>query len=335
MKAKILVKNKIIDHLDKKSQFFNDFRNDVLKGLSSPNKYIPCKYIYDEEGSRLFKAISNLPEYYLTRAELQIFKKNGDFFRNLFEKQNCNIIELGVGDGHKTKILIEHLYKRKIFFRYYPIDISSSSINEVINALNVDFKDIEVNGFIADFSCNLECLSNIKTGINLILFLGSNIGNMDYKQSIIFLKNIKKSLKIGDFLLIGFDLKKDPIILNRAYNDSRGLSEKFSKNLLNRINKELGGNFKNDFFSYSSVYDPQIGAVVTNLVSKQNHSVYINSINKVFSFKKGEKIHTESSYKYNQKDIEILAKKSGFRVIKNLFDDQNFFTDSLWQVREI
>ena len=327
-----MAQNKTINNMKNKNQFLKDFKNDVLKGFSSPNKYIPCKYIYDEDGSRLFKAITKLPEYYLTRSELQIFTENGDFFGKLLRNLNCNIVEFGVGDGHKTRILLGYLYKKEIAFRYYPIDISTNSMTEVINALKKDFKDLEATGLIADYLRDLTCFSRIKTGTNVVLFLGSNIGNMDFRHSINFLKNIRRSLNKGDYLIIGFDLKKDPSILQRAYNDSQGLSEKFNKNLLNRINKELGGNFKLDLFGYSSRYDIKEGAIVTKLVSKKKQNVYIRSLEKVFSFEKGETIHTESSYKYNQKDIQYLAKKSGFKIIENLFDDQKFFVNSLWQL---
>ena len=206
-------------------------------------------------------------------------------------------------------------------------------MNELILALKVDFKNLEANGLVADYSCDLSCLSNLKTGTNLVLFLGSNIGNMTFQDSISFLKQIRKSMKIGDYLLIGFDLKKESRVIQRAYNDSKRISEKFNKNLLNRINKELGGHFNLELFNYLSIYDEKEGAIVSKLISKVDQTVEISSLNKVFSFAKGEAIHTESSYKYDQNDIEYLARKSGFSIIKNLFDKKNLFTNSIWQLK--
>ncbi len=325
--------NKTINNTIENTQFLKEFNRDVLLGLSNSNKSLPCKYIYDEEGSRLFKKITELPEYYLTRSELQIFSENGDFFGSLFRNLICNIVEFGVGDGQKTKILLRHLKKNKITFRYYPVDISSSAMDDLISALKSDFNDLESTGLVADYSCDLTCLKNMKTGTNLVLFLGSNVGNMDFSSSITFLKNIRRSLNIGDYLLIGFDLKKDPILLQNAYNDSQGISEKFNKNLLNRINKELGGNFDLSLFDYLSIYDKKEGAIISKLISKKQQKVKINSLNKVFSFAKGEAILTESSYKYNQNDIFYISQKSGFSIIENLYDEKHFFTNSLWQLK--
>ncbi len=322
-----------INHTIEKKQFLEDFKNDVLVGLSNSRKSLPCKYIYDEKGSKLFKKITKLPEYYLTRSELQIFSENGDFFGKLLKNLLCNVVEFGVGDGQKTRILLKHLTDNKVAFRFYPIDISSSAMNELIATLKIDFTDLESTGLVADYSCDLTCLSNMKTGTNFVLFLGSNIGNMDFNQSINFLRRIRRSLKIGDYLLIGFDLKKDVAFIQKAYNDSQGISEKFNKNLLYRINKELGGNFDLNLFSYSSIYNVKEGAIVSNLISKKQQTIEIKSLNKVFSFSKGETIHTESSYKYNQNDICYLAKKSGFSIIQNLFDNQHFFTNSIWQLK--
>ena len=325
--------NKTINNTLKKTQFLKEFKRDVLFGLSNFPKSLPCKYIYDEAGSNLFKKIMELPEYYLTRSELQIFSENGDFFGNLLRNLICNIVEFGVGDGQKTRILLRHLKENKITFRYYPVDISSSAMDDLISALKSDFNDLESTGLVADYSCDLTCLKNMKTGTKLVLFLGSNIGNMDFSSSINFLKNIRRSLNTGDYLLIGFDLKKDAIILQNAYNDSQGISEKFNKNLLNRINKELGGTFDLNLFSYLSIYDEKEGAIISKLISEKKQNVKISSLKKVFSFKKGESIHTESSYKYNQNDIFYIAEKSGFSIIENLYDKKHFFTNSLWQLK--
>jgi L-histidine N-alpha-methyltransferase len=310
------------------------FAQDVEQGLSCKNKKLPCMYIYDDEGSRLFQEIMALPEYYLTDCETEILQENKDFLGDLFEEKNFYLFELGAGDGMKTKILIDHFQKRDIDFHYIPIDISSLAVENLIENFNEDYDELKITGLVSEYFQGLKYLSGIDVKTKVVLFLGSNIGNMEPGESHEFLRGIHDSLENGDYLLIGFDLKKEAEILTRAYNDAAGITAQFNKNVLLRINKELGGTFNLDRFAFHSVYEPQQSAIKSYLISTEKQEVYISAIDILFKFEKWEAIHTESAYKYDEAEIEKMAAKSGFIIKKNLYDSWRFFTDSLWQVKK-
>lgn len=312
----------------------DQFAQDVEEGLSCKNKKLPCMYIYDDEGSRLFQEIMALPEYYLTDCETEILREYKGFLGDLFKEKNFYLFELGAGDGKKTRILIDHFQKRGIDFHYIPIDISSLAVENLIENLNDDYDELKITGLVSEYFQGLKYVSGIDVKTKVVLFLGSNIGNMEPGESDEFLRGIHDSLEHGDYLLIGFDLKKEAEILTRAYNDAAGITAQFNKNVLLRINKELGGTFNLDNFDYHSVYDPQESAIKSYLISTEKQEVYISAIDSLIKFEKWEAIHTETSYKYDEADIEEMAAKSGFIIKKNLYDSWHFFTDSLWQVRK-
>jgi dimethylhistidine N-methyltransferase len=314
------------------SNYEEKFADDVEKGLSSQSKYLACKYIYDEVGSDLFKKIMNLPEYYLTRCEIEIMEKEKEDIANVFKDDAFNLIELGAGDGKKTKILLNHFLSKKLNFCYTPIDISESAVDELMDNLNKNVEGLNASGLVTEYFYGLNYLSAMDHKKKVILFLGSNIGNMSPGEAKSFLIRLWNSLNHDDFILIGFDLKKDIKKLIRAYNDDQNITAEFNKNLLYRINKELGGEFDADKFEYFSTYDPQDGAIKSFLISTERQSVYINAIQKQFNFDAYEAIHTESSYKYDTKDIINLADKNGFKIEKNYFDKKKYFTNSLWRV---
>ncbi len=315
-------------------EFDNGFAHEVRKGLSLEKKKLSCKYIYDDRGSELFQKIMSLPEYYLTGCEAEILQNNDLFFSSLFREEQFYLIELGAGDGKKTKILLNHFVNNSIECRYIPIDISSSAVERLIKDINISFPDLDTNGLVTEYFHGLKYLSGINGGARMVLFLGSNIGNMNPGQANEFLQKMHNSQDNGDYLLIGFDLKKDIAVLNKAYNDSQGISEKFNKNILERINKELGGTFETDRFEYCSKYEPEYGAIMTYLKSKEKQEIYIAAIDCCVPLEMGETIHTESSYKYDESDIKGMASENGFGIIKNLYDSRGFFIDSLWQVEK-
>lgn len=316
------------------SNLVDRFAQDVKEGLSRKNKKLPCKYIYDAVGSRLFREIMALPEYYLTDSELEILREYKDFLIELLGEESFYLFELGAGDGNKTKILLDHFQKRDIDFHYIPIDISFSAVEKLIKDLDNDFCELKTTGLVSEYFQGLKYLSGIEARTKVVLFLGSNIGNMAPDQSYEFLQGIYNSLENGDYLLIGFDLKKDIEILTRAYNDAAGITAKFNKNLLHRINKELGGTFNPDHFAYHSVYDPLESAIKSYLISTEKQDVYIKKIDYLIGFEQWEAIHTESAYKYIETEIEKMAESCGFIIKRNFYDKRRFFIDSLWQVRK-
>lgn len=310
----------------------DQFAADVLSGLSAKEKYLPCKYIYDERGSRLFQEIMSLPEYYLTRCEIEILEKYKRTLSRLLRSERFNLIDLGAGDGLKTKILLRQFLKDGLDFHYVPIDISEQALLCMSGELEREFPDLSVRGLVTEYFNGICYLAEYKDYRNFVLFLGSNIGNFTPEESNNFLTHLKDCLNENDLVLIGFDLKKEREVMIRAYNDSRGITAEFNLNLLRRINLELGGNFDLNSFRYYSTYDARLGAITSYLISSKKQRVFITAHNREFSFKKWEPIHTESSYKYSTEDISRLAEGAGFGIIENYYDDQRGFADSLWQV---
>lgn len=313
-------------------EFASKFSKDVLKGLTAEKKHLPCKYIYDKRGSRLFQKIMDLPEYYPTDCEKEILTQNGNEISQYFSAEPLSIIELGAGDGAKTEILLRAMLSRKMDLRYIPIDISESAVEGLVHRLTQTYYDLYTAGLVSEYFHGLKHLSAIEKRKKLVFFLGSNIGNMTYEESMNFLSSLRDSVNKDDHVFIGFDLKKDFSILNKAYNDSKGITAEFNKNILVRINKELMGNFNVDNFRFHSFFEPGESAVVSYLVSKKNQGVLIKDLNLSFELDKCEAIHTESSYKYTEEMIYTMAAESGFSVVKNFKDKKNYFMDSLWMV---
>jgi dimethylhistidine N-methyltransferase len=313
--------------------FHRAFALDVLEGLSQRPKRIPSVYLYDKKGSELFQRITGLEAYYLTESEHEILAVCKDEISQSLPRQSFNLIELGSGDGRKTMLLIEHFIKKQLEFEYITLDISPESVNGLTLSLEEMFSPgLKVTGIIAEYFDGLKWLANKSRSRNLTLFLGSNIGNFDYQAARRFLRHLWDCLKPDDQLLIGFDLKKDIGILNRAYNDPEGVTREFNMNLLDRINRELGGDFDREKFIYYSGYEVTTGAVESYLVSTKKQEVFIRDLDTVFSFEAWEPIHTESSYKYLETEIACLAAETGFEVQKDFFDRRRYFADSLWRV---
>jgi dimethylhistidine N-methyltransferase len=308
------------------------FAEDVFKGLSSRPKFLSSKYFYNERGDELFQAIMNLEEYYLTRSEYNIFEHSKEEIASSFAagRQPFNIIELGAGDGYKTKVLLKYFLEQHLNFKYMPIDISANVLETLKSDLEENFNGLNVQPYQGDYFDALKDLNYQEDTRKIVLFLGSNIGNFKDLDVIEFLKNLSKHLTDDDKVFIGFDLKKDPHIIRDAYNDKSGITKAFNLNLLQRINDELGGDFNLEKFIHYPVYDPLTGQAKSYLVSTVEQKVTIDALNKSFSFKQWEPIFMEVSQKYNMGDIEKIAFLSGFKIEKNFFDDKKYFVDSLW-----
>lgn len=321
--------------LDQVESLDQAFGSDVLVGLSQIPKRLSSRYFYDERGSLLFQKIMDLPEYYLTASEFEILKSRTDAFSSLLEGESFNLVELGAGDGRKTSILLEHFLKKNLDFQYIPIDISEVSMQTLTNLLNKKFPKLTSNGIVAEYLDGLKWLNYMNSQMNMVLFLGSNIGNFDKAHSRAFLHNLWNALNNGDFVVIGFDLKKDIDLMLKAYNDAEGVTAKFNLNLLRRINRELGGDFDLNKFQFHSSYDVFTGAMESYLVSKEKQTVFVKEISQSFLFEAWEPIHTEYSYKYLESDIQELAAETGFVIEKQLYDSKKYFVDSIWRVQKI
>lgn len=310
------------------------FAEDVLKGLTSNPKFLPSKYFYDERGDQLFQKIMELDEYYLTDCEFEILDKNKARFLEIFNhsENGFQLIEFGAGDGYKTKILLQHFLEKKANFKYVPIDISQNVLDILSEDLKTNLPDLNVEGLNEDYFKALKKLNLEGTTKKVVLFLGSNIGNFTKKQAKEFLTKLSFNLSDGDLLLIGFDLKKDPDILFSAYNDPKGITSAFNLNLLERINRELGGNFDIDSFKHFPRYDPVSGEMESFLLSSKKQEVFIEALQANIQFDQWEPIHMEISRKYDPGQIEKLAEASGFRQAHYFFDSKQYFVNTIWEL---
>lgn len=305
------------------------FLKSVDEGLSSPIKNLSSRYFYDDEGSRIFKKIMEMPEYYLTNAEYEILDQQAaDILEKLNYQTNFNIVELGAGDGAKTIRLLDYFQNNGVSFNYVPIDISEEAINMLKENVEKSNKDIEVNALIGDYFDMLETLQNDEKP-TLLMFLGSNLGNFHYEDAVSFIGKLNDSLKPGDTFLLGLDLQKNPHTIRNAYNDPQGITRSFNLNLLKRINRELGGDFDLDHWEFYSTYNPMNGEVRSYIISLKEQDVHIEKLGKSFTFFKNELIYTELSRKYTLTEIGNLAEKSNFTVSHFFQDSQKYFVDAL------
>ncbi len=314
------------------TQHHKAFLADVIKGLSAEQKAISAKYFYDDIGSELFQKISQHPDYYPTKTEFSILDKISDTLPRHIRESEIDIIELGAGDGHKSELIINGFIKAKRNVNFYPIDISEKAMQLLGENLAVN-ENLNIHGVVADYSHGLHHIREISNNKKLVLFLGSNIGNFNKTQTDQFLSMLSNTLDKHDYVIMGFDLKKDPAILNQAYNDSDGLTKAFNLNLLTRINHELGGNFDVAQFKHYGFYNPYRGTMESYLISLSAQSIYIEAANQMFHFKQFEPIHLEYSHKFTSSGIDKLAKQNGFDTIAQFSDEKSYFIDALWQVR--
>lgn len=330
MKQKILV-NPI--ETAKNTAPLSEFAFEVSKGLTSFPKYLSSRFFYDERGSRLFQQIMGLPEYYPTQCEYEILSTYKNEILELVRpaQQNLEVIEFGAGDGFKTKVLLNHFLNEKVDFTYLPIDISDSALEGLITDLMYYFPELKAEGICDDYFKALQKLQIQSEAKKLVLFLGSNIGNFPPAEAHQFLNKIRENLRPGDFLLIGFDLQKDPHTILQAYNDTAGVTREFNLNLLRRINNELGAHLKLSSFIHFPVYDPQEGCAKSFLVSTEKQEIYIENPGAEISLEAWESIHTEVSYKYTEAMISNFAQKNGFQIIRSFYDSRNYFADSVWE----
>lgn len=311
----------------------NAFANEVMEGLSAPQKYLSSKYFYDAIGDVLFQKIMQLPEYYLTRAEFDILEQyRADILQPLVASNKpFNLIEMGAGDGLKTRLLLSYLYEQKVPFTYYPIDISGNVLQQLQEALAKEYPGLSVEPVEGTYHEALDRKRWNREQPSLMLFLGSNMGNFLEGEALGLLDEIAQVLRTDDMLLAGFDLMKDPEVILKAYNDSQGVTRDFNLNLLFRINRELGGNFDPHKFKHWPIYDPVRGECKSYLISMEKQSVHIAAVDRTFEFDEYEAIFTEVSKKYSVVELEKYARKKGFEVRQHYMDERRYFTDSLWR----
>ena len=300
---------------------------ELVKGLLNKNKSIPSKYFYDAKGDELFTKIMQLPEYYLSRAEFEIFERHKiELFESceIVANKHFELVELGAGDGRKTRVLLQYLLEEGFDLTYVPVDISQNVLNVLQKNVN-DLKGLQIAPQCGDYFDLLEKLKDNESQ-KIVLFLGSNLGNMNDDLAAKFIGGIAENLKKEDRLLLGLDLKKDASIVLPAYNDKSGVTKEFNLNLLRRINKEMGADFNLNKFSHSPEYLKE-GKAVSYLESMAEQKVYIGEIDTTIIFKKGEKILTEISRKYDEDLLYNLISKTNLKIQKQFSDSENLFSD--------
>jgi dimethylhistidine N-methyltransferase len=297
-----------------------DFLADVISGLSNEPRTLPCKYFYDERGAALFQKICELPEYYITRTEIDILDRHRAEIAAHLGPQ-INLIGLGTGSGTKTRILIEGLEKP---VAYIPVDISEKQLRKSTARFHKIFPDLEILPVCADYLQPVALPSpRRKAARNVVYFPGSTIGNFEPDEATQFLRRVAKVCRQGGALLIGVDLRKDRDVLEAAYNDAAGVTAQFNLNLLARANRELGADFDLQQWQHRAIYNSGAGRIEMNLISQIDQAVHIADYR--FEFRSGEKIITEFSYKYASNGFAAVARAAGFEFQKIWTDDARLF----------
>ena len=311
----------------------DDFAGDVRRGLTAARKSLPPKYFYDELGSQLFEAICLLPEYYLTRAEAEIFARHSEeIVARASRDSRVTLFELGSGSATKTRRIVEALVAAQGELKYVPVDISPAALEAGARALLREFKSLRVSAYASDYDAALPLLAGeMREGERaLVLFLGSNVGNFDREGAREFLKKVRRVLRAGDALLLGADLKKDAAVLEAAYDDPLGVTAAFNLNLLARINRELRADFRVRDFRHVALYDEREGRVEMHLESAREQTVNIGALSLSITFGEGERIHTENSYKYDLEGLSALAAETGFTRAETWLDSNERFSSNLF-----
>lgn len=306
------------------------FLEDVVRGLSSDPKSIPSRYFYDEKGDKLFQQIMKLEEYYLPDAELEILNhQTGKILRDLnLKDRSLDVIELGAGDGSKTLSFLQQAVQAGVDIHYFPLDISPDILTVNKNLIQKKLPGIEVHPVAGDFFKTLEEIPRVSAR-RMILFMGSNIGNLTDKEIERLLDKTGSAMENGDALLSAFDLKKSPYTILKAYNDSAGVTRQFNLNLLHRINRELGADFDVSRFEHYPAYDPVSGTVYSYLISKQKQTVHLDDGNHSFQLTPFEAIKTEISRKFSLPEIEHMCRTNGFNAKTHYTDKKKWYTLTL------
>ena len=305
---------------DRAPQAAETFRADVLRGLRATPKELPCKYFYDEAGSRLFEQICELDEYYLTRTELALMHQHAVEMADLLGR-DCLLIEYGSGSSTKTRLLLDHLRNPAA---YVPVDLAREHLEQSAQALAAEYPRLNILPLYADFTRPLPLPPNGKpVARRVVYFPGSTIGNFTPEQTVALLRQTAQLCGSGGALLLGADLQKDPTVLHAAYNDRQGVTAAFNLNLLVRITRELGADFSVDHFWHHALYSPVEGRMEIYLISQRDQWAHVAG--ERFFFAEGEPICTEYSYKYTLAALGRLATAGGFQVGRVWTDERRYF----------
>jgi L-histidine Nalpha-methyltransferase len=304
------------------------FLSDVLAGLARRPRALPSRWFYDARGSQLFQWITNLPGYYLTRVEREILATHADALLAPLRGPACTVVDLGAGDGHKTQLLLRRLAGRAAV-TYAPVDVSAAALEEAAARVRQELPEVAIRPLQASWGDALARLArSAGGGPRLVLFLGSSIGNLEHAEATALLRELRRALRPGDHLLVGFDLVKPLPLLLAAYDDPQGVTRAFNLNLLQRMNRELGTTLEVDAFRHHATWDPERPAMESWLEVVRPQQVRLAG--QVVRLAAGERLHTEISCKYTGAQISGLAAAAGFAEVGRFHDAQGWFADALW-----
>jgi len=312
------------------------FARTVMEGLSNERKRLPSWLIFDDRGSELFEEILELEDYHPAVCEFEVFRTHKQAILDIVSDEALRVIDLGSGDARKTRVLLDHFVNNGPPFHYVPLDISAGAIRNLVGALESDYAGtpLRVTGVASEYFEGLEVVLNEEPARNAVFFLGSTIGNHDLPTAERFVRRLGETLNDGDYVMIGFDLMKDPKLLYRAYNDETGVFQKFNLHLLDCLNRKLGADFDVSRFVQQGHYNARTHAVESYIYSTEAQTVRFEALNTAFRFGLWEAMQTEHSYKYTLPEIEALAGDNGFEIVEHLFDSRRFFVDSIWKVKK-
>jgi len=301
----------------------NEIIKDILEGLTSANKHISSMLFYDEAGSKLFEEITRLPEYYIPRIEKSLIREAAIHLQDSLKDKN--IIEFGCGDCSKISLFLQSVPKEHLSsIRYVPVDISQSAVQESAEILLDKFYGLEVNGILADFVNQVELIPG--KGKHIFCMFGSTIGNLSREQGAQFCANISKNMRPGDIFLLGMDMVKNREVMFRAYNDSRNVTAKFNRNILNVVNGLVGTNLDPNYFNHLAFFNEKQARIEMHLRAMKDIETFSPYSSQKITLKNGETIHTENSHKFTKEHIEELAKTAGLKVQKIFTDEDNWFS---------
>lgn len=297
---------------------------EVYRGLTARPKSLSPWLFYDEAGSHLFEAITRLPEYYLTRTERGIFARYADEIVNIADQRGLMMIELGAGTAAKTGLLLQAAIRRQQQVEYVPIDVSESALAAAKDHIEAGIPGVTVAPRVADYT---QLIAELPAAgrQRMVLYIGSSIGNFEPDHAVDVLRKIRRRLAPGDLLLLGVDHVKDQQTLLRAYDDSVGVTAAFNKNILRRINRELGGNFNTRLFRHIARWNPERSRIEIYLESLASQRVAIPALELEVQFARGEMLHTENSYKFTPESIASIVERSGFTITHRWTDDREWF----------
>ena len=309
----------------------HSFARDVAFGLSAPQKWLPPKYFYDQRGSQLYERICALPEYYLYRAELEILSTYAAEIHA--EIRHLTLVEFGSGSATKTRHILTAYERTGQPFCYCPVDISREVLRDTATRLLQEYSHLEIRAMHSDFAGQPEIIQALQLEKKAVAFFGSTLGNFTPEESVEFLQRTAAILGPDDVFLLGIDLKKAPAILVPAYDDPQGVTAAFNRNVLRRINYELGGRFDLHTFEHLALYNAERGCIEMHLRSRLAQHVPIVKIEQTMSFRKGETIHTESSYKYSADEVRDLGYEANLVLCRAWFDVRRYFLVALFRLR--